>query len=90
MPVPAQLVSEVMALPPAARAELIALLQESLPVGEAPGATDSDERLTAESTEELNRRIAGVRSGDSRGVSAEAALALIREQLASDQGPAGA
>jgi hypothetical protein len=90
MHVPDQLVSEVMALPPAARAELLALLQESLPIREAPGQAGSDVQLGAEWTEELDRRIGGLRSGDSRGVDAETAFALVRRQLAADQGASGA
>ena len=90
MHVPAQLVSQVMALPPAARAELLALLQESLPIGEAPGATGSDDQLAAEWTDELDRRIAGLRSGESRGIDAETAFPLLRKKLASDQGANGA
>jgi len=85
MHVPEQLVSEVMALPPAARAELLALLQESLPVTGAPGAMGADDELAADWTAELNRRIAGLRSGESTGVDAQTAFALIRKQLASAQ-----
>jgi putative addiction module component len=67
MHVPDQLISQVMALPPAARAELLVLLQQSLPVAEAPGMTGSDEQLAAEWTEELDRRVALIRQGESRG-----------------------
>jgi hypothetical protein len=90
MHVPDQLVSQVMALPPDARAELLALLQESLPVRETPGATCSDNQLAAEWTEELGRRIAGLRGEDSRGVDAKTAFTQLREQLASDEGASGA
>jgi hypothetical protein len=86
MHVPEQLVNEVMALPSVARAELLVLLQESLPASEAPGAPGSDDQLAAEWTEELDRRIAGLRGGESRGVDAESAFALLRKQLASGQG----
>ncbi len=86
MHVPDQLVSQVMALPPAARAELLALLQESLPITEAPGEPESsDDQLAAEWTEELDRRIAALHADESRGVSAEAAIAWVRKQLAQDQ-----
>ncbi|HEY5315177.1 MAG TPA: addiction module protein [Pirellulales bacterium] len=90
MHVPDQLVSQVMALSPDARAELLALLQESLPVTEVPGVTGSDDQLAAEWTEELDRRIADSRGGKSPGVDAETAFAQIRKQLASGQGPSGA
>ncbi len=90
MHVPDQLVSQVMALPPDARAELLALIQESLPVREAPGLTGSDEQLAAEWTEELDRRIARSRSGESPDVDADAALVMIRKQLAAGQGASGA
>ena len=90
MHVPDKLVSEALALPPAARAELIALLQESLPIIEAPGEAGSGDQLAAEWTEELDRRIAGLRNGESRSVDAETALALVRKQLAAGQGASGA
>jgi hypothetical protein len=86
MLVPDQLISDVLALPPAARAELRALLQASLPIRQAPGAIGSDDQLAAEWTEELDRRIAGMRGGESRGVDAEAAFALLRTRLGSGQG----
>ena len=89
MHIPNQLVDAVMALPPAARAELLVLLQESLSTGDAPGATSSDDQLATEWTEELDRRIAGLRNEESRGVDAEAAFALIRKQLSSGQGTSG-
>ncbi len=78
MHVPDQLVSQVMALSPDARAELLALLQQSLLIREAPGATCSDDPLAAEWTEELDRRIAGLRGGDTRGVDAKTGFALVR------------
>jgi len=90
MHIPDQLVGEVLALPAAARAELIALLQQSLPANEPPGVAVSDDQLAAEWTAELDRRIARLRSGESRGVDAETGFAQIREQLASRQGSSGA
>jgi hypothetical protein len=89
MHVPDQLVSQVMALPLAARAELIALLQDSLPVDEAPGVVTPDDQLAIEWTEELDRRISGLRGEESGGVDAETAFASIRKQLASRQDPSG-
>jgi hypothetical protein len=90
MPVPDQLVSEVMALPADARAELLALLRESLPAGDLPVQETSDEQLTAEWTEELDRRIVRSRSGEAPDVDAEAALAQIRQQLTPRTGVGGA
>jgi putative addiction module component (TIGR02574 family) len=89
MHLPDQLINQVMALSPAARAELVTLLQESLPIGEAPGATGSDDQLAAEWTEELDRRIAEMRAGESLGVDAETAFAEVRKRLASSQGTSG-
>lgn len=66
MHIPDQLVSQILALPPDARAELMVLLQDSLPVLESPGEAGSDEQLAAEWTEELDRRVARMRSGDAR------------------------
>jgi hypothetical protein len=86
MHIPAQLVSQVMALPPDARAELLVLIQDSLPVTESPGLTGSEEQLAAEWTEELDRRIANSRSGESPDVDADTALAMIRKHVAAGQG----
>ena len=81
MHVPDQLVSQVMALSPAARAELLTLLQESLPVRETPGEIAADDQLAAEWTEELDRRIAEMRGGESPGVDADTAFAQVRKKL---------
>ncbi len=81
MHVPDQLLSQVLALPAVARVELLALIQESLPVGEAPGAVCSDDQLSAEWTEELDRRIASLRCGESQGLDAESTFALLRQRL---------
>ena len=86
MHVPARLVSEVMALAPDARAELLALIQDSLPVAKSPGLNGSEEQLAAEWTEEMDRRIASSRSGESPDVDADTALAMIRNQVAAGQG----
>ncbi len=86
MQIPDQLVNQVLALPPDARAELIVLLQDSLPVSAAPGATGSEEQLADEWTAELDRRIAAVRSGDASGVDAAIAFESVRRQLAAGHG----
>ncbi len=90
MHLPDQLVSQILALPPDARAELMVLLQDSLPVHNTPGESGSDEQLTAEWTEELDRRVARMRSGDARSLDAETALAQIRKAIVSGQGSSGA
>lgn len=90
MQVPVQLVNQVLALPPDARAELIILLRDSLPIQAAPGEACSDEQLAVEWTAELERRIAASRIGDTRGVDAQAAFDLVRKQLATGQGASGA
>jgi Putative addiction module component len=90
MHVPNHLINEVMALPADTRAELAAILQQSLPIKDVPGMPASDEELTNAWTEELNRRIVKFRNGESRGVDAHTAFAAIRQQLDSDQGPSGA
>jgi putative addiction module component len=89
MHVPDQLIEQVMALPAAARVELLALLQRSLPIGEPPGAIGPDDQLAAEWTEELERRVARFRNGESRGVDAQTAFAEVRKQLGPDQGASG-
>ena len=78
MHLPAQLVNQVMALSPAARAELLALLHESLPAPGTPGANRSDDQLAAEWTEELDRRIAELRAALIAYSQIDAALVLAK------------
>ena len=60
------------------------VLQHDL-MGDAPGEIVSDEQLTAEWTEELDRRIAAVRAGNEKGIDPEVVLANVRRQLAANR-----
>jgi putative addiction module component (TIGR02574 family) len=90
MSIPDHLVGEVLALPPESRAELLVLLQNSLPESEQTAAlAHSDDRLAIAWTDELDRRLARYRSDESPGIEVDRAMAQIRQQLSIDRDTSG-
>lgn len=81
MHVPEQLIDQVLALSPEGRAELLVLLQENLALPELPGEDATEEELAAAWTEELDRRIAEMRSGTVPGIDAQTAFAELRRRF---------